>query len=104
MKNPAEIPSSVMRAFECYMVFAADLQATRRHIRSALGQQHWVWHLDNPYSCCRQERSMAADRIKKARRLIRENGYDVAEVCSIARDPGMYAFCDGGGAAPADFE
>jgi hypothetical protein len=100
MKNPALIPGSVMREIESRMARAADLQETRRHIVRHHGLQQWAWYLQNPFSCAADRRRHAAAAIRAARRLIAHNGYDVATVCAYARDPGAYAFCDGGGANP----
>jgi hypothetical protein len=100
MKNPANIPDSVMREFEARMDRMADLQQTRRHVVRHHGLQHWRWYLDNPFSSAADNRRHAAASIRAARRLIAHNGYDVATVCAIARDPGAFAFCDGGGATP----
>ena len=104
MNNPANIPAGVMSEIECRLARGADLQETRRHVVKHHGRSHWDWLSTTPHQNCRQDRATAAKRIREIRRLIAENGYDVAAVCSIARDPGMYAHCDGGGATPADFE
>jgi len=101
MKNPATIPTRVMQEFESRMARAADLQETRRHVVKHHGLQQWRWVLENPFKSDRDRRLQAARSIIEARRLIRENGYDVAIVCAYARDPGAFAFCDGGGATPA---
>lgn len=100
--NPATIPANVMQEIERRMDRAADLQQTRRHILRHHGAQQWRWYLDNPFAGHAERRVAAARAIREARRLIAENGYDVAEVCAIARDPGKFAFCDGGGATPAN--
>jgi hypothetical protein len=104
MNNPANIPSGIMSEIECRLARGADLQETRRHVVKHHGRNEWQWLSTTPHQNCRQDRATAAKRIRQIRKLIAENGYDVAQVCSIARDAGMYAFCDGGGATPADFE
>lgn len=99
-KNPATIPASVMDEFERRMDHAADLQETRRHVIRQHGMAEWRWLSTTPHERHGRERAQAARWIREARQLIAQNGYDVAEVCAIARDPGKFAFCDGGGATP----
>lgn len=101
MNNPATIPAHVMREIERRMAFGADLQQTRRHVLRHHGLQQWRWYLDNPFAGHADRRRQAAASIREVRRLIAENGFDVATVCAIARDPDAYAFCDGGGATAA---
>jgi hypothetical protein len=102
--TPATIPTSVMREIERRMARAEEMQGRRRHVVKHHGRWHWS-------ECCtpgrgydadaeHERRREAAASIREARRLIAENGYDVADVCAIARDPGKFAFCDGGGATP----
>lgn len=104
MKNPATIPASVMREFESRMDHAAGLQETRRHVIRHHGMAEWRWLSTTPHERHQAQRSQAARWIREARKLIAENGYDVAEVCAIARDPGKFAFCDGGGATPENID
>jgi len=104
MKNPATIPTRVMQEIEARMERAADLQQTRRHVIRHHGAQHWQWYLGNPFSCAADRRSQAARAVLEARRMIRENGYETWHVCAIARDPGAFAFCDGGGATPENID
>lgn len=104
MKNPATIPARVMQEIESRMERAADLQQTRRHVMRHHGAQHWAWYLANPFSCAADRRSQAARAVLEARELIRINGFDVATICAIARDPGKFAFCDGGGATPENID
>ena len=103
MKNPATIPPRVMAHIESDMARMADLQATRRHVVRHHGMVEWRWLSTTPYERHARDRLQAARAIREARRLIRANGYDVAEVCSIARDPDAFAHCDGGGALARDF-
>jgi len=104
MKNPATIPAIVMREIKSRMDRLADLQQTRRHVMRHHGRQDWAWYLANPFNSAAGERVQAARSILEARRIIRENGFDVATVCAIARDPGAFAFCDGGGATPENID
>jgi len=104
MKNPATIPACVMREIESRMDRLADLQQTRRHVMQHHGAQHWAWYLANPFNGAADRRVQAARAVQAARKLIQLNGYDVATVCAIARDPGKFAFCDGGGATPENID
>jgi hypothetical protein len=104
MKNPATIPAIVMREIESRMDILADLQQTRRHVMRHHGRQHWAWYLANPFSCAAERRRQAARAVLEVRQLILANGFDVATVCAIARDPAAFAFCDGGGATPENIE
>lgn len=106
MKNPATIPAGVMREIERRMARAADMQATRRHVVKMHGRFEW-WQISTPgrgydADALHERRVCAARSIREMRRLIAENGYNVADVCAIARDPDKFAFCDGGGATAAD--
>lgn len=101
MKNPATIPARVMQEFESRMAHASGLQETRRHVVKHHGKAEWAWLSTTDTERHKSQRAQAARWIIEARQLIRENGYDVAAVCAIARDPGKFAFCDGGGATPA---
>ena len=107
MKNPATIPDNIMLEIERRMAHAEELQATRRFVTRSYGSWHWS-ECSTPgrgYDADAEHdrRAAAARSIQEAREIIRRQGYDVAEVCSIARDPDAYAFCDGGGALAADF-
>jgi hypothetical protein len=107
MKNPATIPDHIMLEIERRMAYAEELQGTRRFVTRSHGVWHWS-ECSTPgrgYDAdAEHDRRVAAARsIREARETLRRNGYDVAEVCSIARDPDAYAFCDGGGAVAADF-
>ena len=106
MNNPATIPDSAMREIERRMARAEEMQERRRFVTRHHGRFAWGqcstpgrgYDADAEH----ERRREAAASIREARRLIAENGYDVAEVCAIARDPGKFAFCDGGGATPAN--
>jgi len=104
MRNPAEIPQSVMRIIESDMARADDMQAKRRHVTRHHGLFHWQWLATTPYQSVCSERAAMAQRLKVIRAQCRENGYPTGEVCALARDPGKFAFCDGGGATPSDFD
>ena len=104
MKNPAAIPACVMQEFERLMARAEDMQETRRHVVKHHGRSEWSWLSTTTHERHGRERLQAARSILEARRLIRENGFDVAKVCAIARDPGAFAFCDGGGASPENID
>lgn len=104
--NPATIPAHVMREIERRMARAEEMQTRRRHVVRHHGRFAWSqcstpgrgYDADAEH----ERRREAAASIREARRLIAENGFDVAEVCAIARDPGAYAFVHGGGATPAN--
>jgi hypothetical protein len=106
MKNPATIPDSIMLEIERRMARAEELQSTRRFVTRNYGSWHWS-ECSTPgrgYDAdAEHDRRVAAARsIQEARETLRTNGYDVADVCSIARDPDALAHCDGGGALAAD--
>ena len=98
MKNPATIPAHIMQEFESRMARAESLQETRRHVVKHHGRAEWQWLSTTTHERHGRERSQAALWIREARALIRLNGFDTWAVCAIARDPGKFAFCDGGGA------
>ena len=90
------IPDSVMQEFERRMAHAEELQETRRHVIKHHGMAEWRWLSTTDTLWHGQQRRQAARRILEARRLIREHGFDTWLVCSQARDPDGWAFCDGG--------
>lgn len=99
-KNPAKIPTIVMEDITRRMARMQDMQATRAHVIKHHGLSEWRWLSTTPTLGHARDRAYAAASIREVRRLILENGYDTWEVCAIARDPGKFAFCDGGGATP----
>jgi len=99
MNNPATIPDHVLREIESRMARAADMQETRRHVVKHHGPSEWAWLSTTPHERHGRERLQAARSILEMRELIRANGFDTWEVCSIARDPDGHAFCHGGATA-----
>lgn len=98
--NPATIPDQVMRELERRMARAEEMQERRRLVTRRHGRFAWS-ECSTPgrgYDADAEHdrRQEAAASIREARRIIAENGYDVATVCAIARDPDAYAFCHGG--------
>lgn len=100
--NPAMLPAAVRDRGEHLMARAADLQRSARQITRMLGRDETIYRRSADTFRHGTARAAVAAEIKLARRWLRLRGYDAAAVCAQFRDPGAFAFCDGGGAVPAD--
>lgn len=102
MKNPATITDSIRDRGEALMALAADLQASARQITRMMGRAETIYRRTAPAFGHGATRGRVAGELRACRQWLRDRGYDAARVCAEFRDPGAVAFCDGGGATPAD--
>lgn len=104
MKNPAMISAATRERGEVLMDRADDLQRMARDITRALGRAETIYRRTADTFRHGGARDAVAAEVKLCRRWLRDNGYDAGHVCHEFRDPGAFAFCDGGGATPENID
>lgn len=87
---------------EALMARAADLQAAARQITRMMGRDETIYRRTSPAFGHGATRDRAAAEVRACRQWLRDRGLDAAAICAEFRDPGRFAFVDGGGATPAN--